>query len=64
MVNVVGPALRTVILLAAVVTPTSVDAKVMLVGETMIPVPLNGTLCGLPVALSAIARLAVRAPVA
>lgn len=51
---------------AALVVPTSCELNVTLVGVTVAagaaPVPVNGTVCGLSAASSAIARLAVRLP--
>jgi hypothetical protein len=62
MVKVPGPTLPTVTFWLALVVPTNWDAKVWLVGlvETMVPVPLSATLCGLPGALSVTVRLALR----
>ena len=53
---------------AAVVNPTAVEAKVRLVGEsvavavTAVPVPFSATVCGEPLALSAIERDAASEP--
>src|ERR1017187_1271156 len=65
------PEFLTVTTCAAVVTPTVVDAKVRLVGVRVtagpaaaVPVPVRATVCGDPVALSAIDSEAVSAPAA
>lgn len=68
-VTVAVPVFFTVTNCAAVVEPTVVEAKVRLVGESVtvsgaVPVPVSFTVCGEPVALSAIERLPVRAPAA
>ena len=56
-----------VITCAGAVPPTIVEGKVRLVGEKasigwVLPVPLNGTDCGDPVAVSVATRFAVAAP--
>jgi hypothetical protein len=64
------PVLATVTLCAALVVPTVWLAKVKDAGEIVIvpacapTVPVNATVCGLPVALSAMLMAAVREPVA
>ena len=70
-VTVPVPVFLTVTTWAAVVEPTTVDAKARLAGESetvnvcaAVPVPVRATACGEPVALSATERLAVRAPAA
>jgi len=70
-VRVAVPEFLTVTTCAAVVEPTVVEAKVRLVGDNVTagaaaaaPVPVRAAVCGEPVALSAIVRLAVRVPVA
>lgn len=60
----------TVTVCAAVVDPSAVEAKDSVVGETVtmsvedVPVPVNATVCGEPVTLSATERLAVSGPAA
>ena len=60
------PVLLSVITRAGLAVPTAWLANVRLPGdkETVgaMPVPVRGTLCGLPVALSAIKMLALRMP--
>jgi len=70
-VTVPVPVFLMVTSCAAVVEPNVVDAKVSAAGdsetvkvEAAVPVPVKATVCGVPVALSAIDRLAVSAPVA
>jgi hypothetical protein len=64
------PEFFTVTTCAAVVDPTVVEAKVRVVGVSVTagaaaaPVPVRATVCGEPVALSAIDRDAVRVPAA
>jgi len=69
-VSAAVPEFFTVTICAAVVTPTVVDAKVRLVGVRVTagvaatPVPVRATVCGDPVALSAIDSEAANAPAA
>jgi hypothetical protein len=60
------PLLRTVTVCAALVVPTTCDAKETLVGVSVtagwVPVPLSETECGLPAALSVTVTAAVRLP--
>ena len=68
-VSAAVPEFFTVTTCAAVVAPSLVEANVRLVGDrvtsgTATPVPVNGTACGEPVALSAIESDAVNAPAA
>lgn len=64
------PLFETVTVCVALVVPTVCEAKVSIVGEIVIvpkgaaPVPLNVTVCGLPVALSDTFKVAVRVPTA
>jgi hypothetical protein len=63
------PELRTEIVCAAAVVPTRCEPKARLVGESVIPtvdvpVPVRGSVCGLPVALSVIVTAPVRVPAA
>ena len=65
------PVFFTVTVCAAVVDSSVVEAKVRLVGESetvkvgaAVPVPVRVMVCGVPVALSAIDRLALSVPVA
>lgn len=64
------PVFFSVTICGAVTEPSAVDTKVILVGETetvnvgVAPVPVIATVCGVPVALSATERLAVRVPAA
>lgn len=66
--NAAVPLFLTVTVCAALVLPTAWEPNDALVGDRLtagaIPVPVNARLCGLPAALSAIATLADRAPVA
>jgi hypothetical protein len=63
-----APLLRTVTVCAALVVPTTWDAKETLVGVRVtagwVPVPLSATECGLPAALSVTVTEAVLLPVA
>jgi len=66
-VTVPVPVFLTVTVCAAVVDPMAVDAYVSVVGDSETvkvdaPVPVIATVCGVPVALSATERLAVRVP--
>ena len=65
MVNVVVPTLVSVTFLTALVTPNATVPKFTGVGESLavVPVPLSGTCCGLPAALSVMLTAALRAPV-
>ncbi len=49
----------------ALVAPTFTEPKLRLVGvsSAVVPIPLSGTCCGLPAALSVTVRFALRAPV-
>src|SRR4051812_15911532 len=62
------PLLVRVTACAALVLPTACPAKVKLVGLSVtagaVPVPPRAMVCGLPVALSAMLRLAARLPLA
>src|SRR5437899_5687985 len=68
MVSGAVPEFRSVDDCEALVVPTSCDPNARLVGVSVtagaVPVPLNATVCGLPVALSATWTLAARAPAA
>jgi hypothetical protein len=61
------PEFVSVAVFAALVVPTVWLAKVRLVGVSVtagaVPLPVSGTVCGLPPALSVTERLAVRLPV-
>ncbi len=66
MVNVALPVLLRVSTLSGPLVPTGSLAKVILVGDNdatgAMPVPMSGTVCGLPEALSLTVTLAVRMP--
>ena len=66
MVNAALPVLPRVTVLAALLVPTGWFPNVREVGDRTaagaMPVPVRGTVCGLPVALSATLMLAVRVP--
>ena|SRR5215469_16502057 len=66
MFNVVVPPFVNVTVLAAVVASTLTEPKLTLVGESLaaVPIPLSGTRCGLPAALSVTLRAALRVPLA
>jgi hypothetical protein len=70
MVSEALPVLVKVTVWAALVVFSACPAKVNEVGEKVaigaaaVPVPVRATVCGLPAALSATAREALRAPVA
>jgi len=66
MVSAVVPTLVSVTLSTVLVKPTAQSPKATDVGESLadVPVPLNGTCCGLPAALSAMLTVALRAPTA
>lgn len=66
MSNMEVPALVSVTLCASEVVPLAVDGKVRLLvlrvtESTAVPVPLSATVCGEPVAVSAMLRVALRA---
>jgi hypothetical protein len=63
-VNVVVPTFVNVTGFAALVTPTVTEPKFKLVGDSfaVVPIPLRGTFCGLPAALSVTLKAAVRVP--
>ena len=63
-VNVVVPTFVNVTVLAALVIPTVTEPKLTLVGDSfaVVPIPLSGTFCGLPAALSVMLKAAVRVP--
>ncbi|HET7440144.1 MAG TPA: hypothetical protein VFJ47_02495 [Terriglobales bacterium] len=63
-VNVVVPTFVNVTVLAALLVPTVTEPKLRLVGESfaVVPIPLSGTFCGLPAALSVTLKAAVRVP--
>jgi hypothetical protein len=52
--------------LTALVKPTANVPKFNVVGDSLavVPVPLSGTCCGLPAALSVMLTAALRAPIA
>ncbi len=64
-VIVVVPTFFSVTVFAALVTPTATVPKLRLLGvsSAVVPVPLSGTSCGLPAALSVTVKFALRAPV-
>src|SRR5260370_21405321 len=70
MCSVALPALVTVMVCAGLVLPCAMVGNVKLPGISVTagrgdtPVPVNGTVCGLPGALSAIASEACRSPAA
>jgi len=66
MVSVVVPTLVSVTFLTRLVVPTVTVPKFTRVGVSLaaVPVPLSGTCCGLPAALSVMLTAALRAPVA
>jgi len=66
MVSEVVPTFVSVTVFAALVTPIACVPKFKLVGESFaaVPVPLSGTCCGLPEALSVTLTAALRVPVA
>jgi hypothetical protein len=61
----VVPTFFRVTVLAALVVPTVTEPKLKLLGvsSAVVPVPLSGTCCGLPAALSVTVKFALRAPV-
>jgi hypothetical protein len=67
-VRVALPVLLSVTILAGLVVPNTWLANIRLVGDRVtagaIPVPVTGTACGLPAALSATLIFAVRVPLA
>jgi len=71
MLSAALPVLDRVIAWLALAVPTVCEANIRLVGARLtfgaveaLPVPVSGTVCGLPVALSATDKLAVSVPVA
>ena len=66
MPKAVVPTLVSITVCAGLVTPTLVVGKVKLVADnfTSLPTPVKLTVCGLPLALSVMATLPVRAPLA
>src|SRR5437879_6525279 len=65
MVIAVVPMFFRVTVLAALVVPTVTEPKLTEAGViwAVVPVPVSGTCCGLPAALSVTVKLALRAPV-
>jgi len=65
-VNDVVARFVSVTVFAALVTPMATVAKLKLVGESfaVVPIPLSGTFCGLPAALSVMLKAALRVPLA
>jgi hypothetical protein len=65
-VNAAVPTLVRVTVFAALVVPTVTVPKLKLVGDSsaVVPIPLSGTSCGLPDALSVTPKEALRVPVA
>lgn len=65
-VSDVVPTFVSVTVFAALVKPRATVPKFKLVAESfaVVPSPLNGTVCGLPVALSVILTDALRVPLA
>jgi len=67
-VSVAFPALLNVIFWTVLLDPTFTLPKLRLAGDRVtvaaVPVPVSGTDCGLPAALSTTLTLAVRVPVA
>jgi hypothetical protein len=65
-VSVVVPTLVSVTVFAALIVPMATVPKLKLLGESfaVVPIPLSGTCCGLPLALSVMLNAAVRVPVA
>ena len=63
-VNVVVPTLVNVIVFAGLAVPMATVPKFKLLGESfaVVPIPVNVTFCGLPAALSVMARAALRVP--
>jgi hypothetical protein len=66
MVRAVVPMLVRVTVLAAVVTPVATVPKFKLAGASLavVPTPVSGTSCGLPLAPSVTLKFALRVPVA
>jgi hypothetical protein len=66
MVRLVVPKLVKVTIFAELVVPVATVPKFKLVGDSfaVVPIPLSGTCCGLPVALSVTLSPALRVPVA
>jgi hypothetical protein len=66
MVKLVVPTLVKVTIFAELVVPVATVPKFKLVGDSfaVVPIPLSGTCCGLPLALSVRLSAALRVPVA
>ena len=66
MLNAIVPTLVRVTTLAALVVPTVTEPKSKLAGVSLavVPTPVRGTICGLPLALSVTLSDALRAPTA
>jgi hypothetical protein len=66
MLKVVVPTLVRLTVSTAEAVPTTMVSKLKLVGDNLaaVPPPVNGTVCGLPTALSVTLRVAVRVPLA
>jgi len=64
MLNAAVPTLVSVTTLAALMVPTVTEPKFKLAGARLavVPTPVRGTICGLPLALSVTLRDALRAP--
>jgi hypothetical protein len=65
-VNVVVPTLVSVTVFAGLAVSMATVPKLKVVGESfaVVPIPLSGTCCGLPAALSVTVRAAMRVPLA
>lgn len=65
-VSAVVPTLVRVTVFAALLCPTPVDGKFSTVGDrnTVVPVPVKGTVCGLPPPVSLMETVALRVPLA
>jgi hypothetical protein len=63
-INEVVARFVSVTVFAALVTPMATAPKFKLVGDSfaVVPIPLSGTFCGLPAALSVTLKAAVRVP--
>src|SRR5256712_3397797 len=66
MLKLVVPTLVRVTVFAGLVVPMATVPKLRLVGESfaVVPIPLTGTFCGLPAALSVTLSAALRVPLA
>ena len=64
MLKLVVPTLVRVTVFAGLVVPMATVPKLRLVGESfaVVPIPLRGTFCGLPAALSVMLSAAERVP--